>query len=300
MSRIRVSRQITILIIVFSAALMAEVPQDVRTSVDRITGGHGTYVPDDQAYKVVLPRYEATIVNDWQRLSPNLGLNSWLALKAATHDQAILTGQLLLLEDEVDLVISTALEAGLNVTGLAASPIFGGPHLYTMDVNATGTFQNLAAAFRKCLDEAQQVRKDRGNVGATEPDAPLDSSIDSAPLDAVLPVKGAMIDGTYRAAMGMNTLLGSTQLGPEMGMSTWVSIAGTNQRAVAHGEFVATADDLQKVLRALRMKGMAITSIRNHTIGERPQCVFVHFRGEGPAVELARAVRYALDAQAAE
>ena len=65
----------------------------------------------------------------------------------------MLTGQLLLLEDEVNSVVSAALDAGLNVTGLAASSVFDGPHLFTLDVNATGTFVNLAAAFRKCLDE---------------------------------------------------------------------------------------------------------------------------------------------------
>jgi hypothetical protein len=82
-----------------------------------------------------------------------------------------------------------------------------------------------------------------------------------------------------------------------MGMSTWVSIAGTQDRAVAHGEFIASTDDLQRVLKALRLKGISITSIRNHTMGEHPQFVFVHFRGEGAALDLARAVKYALDAQ---
>jgi len=136
---------------------MGEVPQHVRVSIDRITGGQGAYVPDDEVYKVVLPREEATIVWDYQTLSPNLGLNSWVAFKPAIHKQAILTGQLLLLDDEVDSVMSAALNGGLNVTGLASSSVFDGPHLHTLDVNATGTFEDLAAGFRKCLQEVKQV-----------------------------------------------------------------------------------------------------------------------------------------------
>ena len=161
---------------------------------------------------------------------------------------------------------------------------------------AKGTFEELAEGFRKCLDRIQQVRKDRGRPKARAPDAPIESSIDPAPLDAVLSMKGIVMGGAYRATIGANAVLWGEQVGREMGMSTWVSVAGTNDRAVAHGEFMATTDDLQRVLKALSLKGISMTSIRNHTVGEHPQFVFVHFRVEGAALDLARAIRYALDA----
>jgi hypothetical protein len=291
--------QIGALVASFSTVLTAQVPPDVRASIDRILGAKGTYIPASNVYKVVLPRAEATIVYDYQTLSPNLGLNSWVAFKSGMHDQAILTGQLLLLDDEVDPVISTALESKLGVTGLAGSSVFDGPHLHTLDVTATGTFPDLAASFRKCLDEVQQVRRARsgGQPNTNAPDPPLESSIDPAPLDAVLSMKGVVIGGTYRAAVGASALLQGEEVGGDMGMSTWVSVAGTNGHAVAQGEFIAGTDDLQRVVKALRTKGISVTSIRNHTLGEHPQFVFVHFRGEGTALDLARAVRYALDAQ---
>ena len=294
--------QIGVLVASFATVLTAQVPPEVRASIDRILGGKGTYTPAGPVYKVILPRSEATIVYDYQTLSPNLGLNSWVAFKSGMHDQAILTGQLLLLDDEVDSAISAALDARLDVTGLASSAVFDGPRLQTMDVTATGTFQDLAAGFRRCLDQIQQVRRARagGRPDTTVPDAPIESSIDPAPLDAVLSMKGAAIGGAYRAAIGTNALLRGEEVGREMGMSTWVSVAGTNDHAIAHGEFIARMDDLQRVIRALRAKGLSVTSIRNHTLGEEPQFVFVHFRGEGTALDLARAVRYALDAQVSE
>ena len=159
MTRILVNSQIRILMALFSTALPGQVPQQVRVWIDRITGGQGAYFSDDQVYKVVVPREEATIVYDWQTLSPNLGLNSWAAFKSGIDGQAILTGQLLLLDDEVDSVISAALEAKLNVTGLASSSVFDGPRLSTLDVMANGTFEELAAGFRKCLDRIQEVRR---------------------------------------------------------------------------------------------------------------------------------------------
>ncbi len=278
---------------------MGAVPQQARASIDRITGGKGAYVADDGVYKVVFPREEATIVTDDQTLSPSLGLNSWVALTSAVHREAILTGQFLLLDDEINAVLTVALDAGLEVTGLAASSVFEGPRLQTLDVTGIGRFESLAAAFRKGLDEIRRVRRstNRPSTKFVLPAVPTASAIDARPLDAVLSMRGVVIGGVYKAAIGKRGVLHGEQIGREMGMSTWVSFAGTNDRALAQGEFVEAGDDLTKVLKALRAKGINIASIRNHTLGEHPRLVFVRFWGQGTALELAKALRYVLDVE---
>jgi hypothetical protein len=276
---------------------MSEVPEQTRASIDRSIGGQGAYVAGDGVYKVVLPRYESTIVLDYQTLSPNLELNSWAAFTSAIHHEAILTGQFLLLEDEVNAVLTVVLDAGLEVTGLAASSVFDGPRLQTLDVTGMGTFEDLASAFRKALDEIRRVRRttNRPSSRFTAPAVPDTSAIDAGPINAVLSMRGVVIGGVYKAAIGKKALLHGEQIGREMGMSTWVSFAGSNDHAVVQGEFVETRDDLNKVLAAFRAKGINIASIRNHTLGEHPQLVFVRFWGQGTALELAKALRYVLD-----
>ena len=76
MSCIRINSQFILLATLYSTVLIGQVPEQVRVSIDRITGIEGKYVADDGVYKIVLPRTEATIVYDYQTLSPNLGLNS--------------------------------------------------------------------------------------------------------------------------------------------------------------------------------------------------------------------------------
>lgn len=101
---------------------VGEVSEQSRVAIDKIIGAKGTYftdVTDQGVCKIVLPREAATIVYDDQRLSPNVGLNSWVAFSSAVHHEAILTGQLLLLQDEVDPVMTMALDAGLDITGLS-------------------------------------------------------------------------------------------------------------------------------------------------------------------------------------
>jgi hypothetical protein len=288
-----------VLVIGFSGPAMADVPKQERSAIDRIIGGKGAYAADDGVYKVILPREAATIVQDYQTLSPNFGLNSWVAFTSAAHSDAILTGQFLLLDSEVDSALSAVLNAGLEVNGLAASSLFDGPRLHILDVTGHGSFRSLAVAFRKGLDEISHVQRTMASGAAkfARPTTPLESSIVSEPIDAILSMKGSLIAGVYKAAIGKRALLDGELIGREMGMTTWVCFAGSNVRTFAYGEFVETSDDLQKVLKALRLKGISIELIRNHTIGEHPQVVFIRFWSQGTALELAKAVRYVLDVE---
>jgi len=120
----------------------AEMPPQDRAAIERIIGAKGTYVSDDAVYKIVLPREAATVVQDYQTLSPNFGLNSWAAFSSAIHESALLSGEFLLLNDEVSPVLSAALDAGLETTGLAVSSVFDGPRLYTFDVFGRGVLPN--------------------------------------------------------------------------------------------------------------------------------------------------------------
>jgi hypothetical protein len=294
------SVNLSVLILLFSCIATAEVPPDVRTNIDRIVGGKGAYSADDGAYKVVLPREAATIVQDFQKLSLNLELNSWVTFSSAVHHEAILAGQFLLLEDEVNPVLTNALDAGLEVSALAPSSLFDGPQLHMLHVSGRGKYEDLAGAFRKGLDEIRRVRRSSalGRTKWTRLSVPTENAIDGRPLDAVLSMRGTVADGVYKAAIGKRAVLNGELVGREMGIATWLSVSGMNGRAVAQGEFVETAENLQNVLKALRAKGINIESIRNHTVGEHPQFIFVRFWGQGVALELAKAIRYVLEVDA--
>jgi hypothetical protein len=122
----------------------------------------------------------------------------------------------------------------------------------------------------------------------------MQSAIDSRPLAPTLSMRVTVIDGVYKAAIGKRAIVTGELVGREIGITTWLSVSGTNDRAVAHGESVETTEDLQRVLKALRVKGINIESIRNHTVGEHPQLIFIRFWGQGAALELAKAIRYVL------
>lgn len=155
----------------FLPASHAQVPKTGRNEIDQVVGVKGTYIAEEGIYKIVLPREAATLVLDYQALPSTLGLNAWAAFGPARHHRALLTGQFLLFEDEVDSVISSPVNANLEITGLADTTIFDGPALKTLDVSGVGSYQNLAVASRRVLDGTQRTaRENRCASSATSPE----------------------------------------------------------------------------------------------------------------------------------
>ena len=287
---------------VWAAVAVADVPAEVRNSIDRITGAKGSYIANEGVYRVSFARADVRVLVGRRSLSPSMGLSSWAAFASNVHHEALLTGQLVLFDDEVNPVLSVVLDNGLEATGLGSLFLFEQPRVMSLDIMGVGDFQKLAFSFRKALD---QIRKQRAaspqprssKLGSAVPD---NSNIDPGPLNAVLSMNGEVRDGVYRAAIGRKAIVRGEQIGREMGISTRLVIAGTNKLALAEGQFVATAGELQSLLKILRSSGIDITSIRNRTIGEHPQFIFVHFWGQGEAIALAKHLRHALNVQVGE
>jgi protein-tyrosine-phosphatase len=126
---------------------------------------------------------------------------------------------------------------------------------------------------------------------------PEASAISAAPLDAIFGVKGESNNGMYKATIGRTATMHGSKVEKQMGVNTWAAFAGTDNNALVDGDFAMTADELQPVLKALRKAGINIVAIHNHMTHEEPQYVFLHYWGKGPAADLARGLKSALDRQ---
>ena len=91
--------------------------------------------------------------------------------------------------------------------------------------------------------------------------------------------------------------MGGHEMGKAMGVNTWAAFAGTNEKAVVDGDFAMTEQELQNVLKALRGHGISVVAIHNHMTDDNPRIMFLHYWGIGPAEQLARGLKAALDTQ---
>ena len=263
-----------------------------------LTGG--TADVKGNVVKVSFPRTDVEIrIDEWNRVPPFMGLTSYASFLPVSGG-AMVMGDMVLLEDEVNPAMTAALDRGLEVTALHNHFFFDQPHVYFMHVSGHGTVDELGNAVKGTVDAARAVRRERSalsqSFGAGAPAMP--SRIDATVLDGIFGVHGDTKDGMYKAVFGRSTTSGMCDgctVGSAMGVNTWAALAGTADNAVVDGDFAITEQELQPVLRTLRHGNINVVAIHHHMTDESPRILFLHYWGRGPAVELARTVKTAVD-----
>jgi hypothetical protein len=268
--------------------------------IEEITKLKGAWNEQEGVFKVTAPRTDVKVAVDGWQMPPFMGLTSWAAFQAGKTAPAMVMGDLVLFQDEVNPVMSALLDAGLSVTALHNHFFFDEPKVCFMHLGGEGKTEELAAGVRKALDKVAEIR-----AAAPEPKKsaraaalPPANTIDGKTIESVLGVKGQAKDGMYKVVLGRPAQSAcGCAVGKEMGVNTWAAFAGSAELAVVDGDFVTFDGELQPVLKALRRANVEIVAIHSHMEGETPKAIFLHYWGVGPVEELARAVKAALDTQ---
>jgi len=258
--------------------------------IEQLTGAKGKLDRAAGVFKVSVPRTDLSLTVGGVKLTPPSGLASWAAFQPA-GSSAMVMGDFVLTEDQVNPVMSTALDNGLEVTALHNHFLGESPRVMFMHIGGSGSVEHLAEAVGKLFARLKEP-------GDPLPNADIDpsqSQLDTEKLASILGHRGDASGGVYKVTIGRTARMHGHPIGSTMGVNTWVAFAGTNDRAVVDGDFAMTEGELQPVLKALRHAKILIVAIHQHMTGEEPRIIFLHYWGIGRAEDLARGLRTALD-----
>ena len=265
------------------------------TKIDNLTGLKGKMNEKEGVYKVTFPRSDTKVAVGGWTIPPFMGLGTWAAF-IETRNGAMVMGDTVLFEDEVNPVISVALDNGLSVTALHNHFFFDHPKVYFMHIEGEGTLEQLANAVRKVYDKAKEVRaanpQPRESFGGTG--LPEKNAISAEPLNKIFGMSGETNNGMVKFTIGHPATMDGIKIGNAMGVNTWMAFAGSDDNAVVDGDFAVSEDELQSALKAIRTGGINIVAIHSHMTHENPRILFFHYWGRGPAKELAEAIQGAL------
>lgn len=268
------------------------------SQIEAAAGAKGTLNQDEGVFKVSFPRSDIKVAVDGVTLPPFMGLTSWAAFMPGMKAPAMVMGDMVLFQDEVNPAMSVALEGGLAVTALHNHFFFDEPKVYFMHIGGEGEAAKMAATVKKIQDQVREIRARTPQPAKSfgGPSLPAASSVAPGPIEAVLG-KGQAKDGMFKVVVGHSTTMpcGCT-VGKEMGVNTWAAFYGSDDRALVDGDFAVPDGELQGVLKSLRAAGINVVAIHSHMEAENPKVLFVHYWGVGPTAELAQALRRALDA----
>jgi hypothetical protein len=231
------------------------------------------------------------VVAGWT-MPPFMGLGTWAGV-TETKNGAMVMGDTVLFEDEVNAVMSVVLDNGLSVTALHNHFFFDRPKVFFMHIEGEGNVDQLAGAVRKVYDKIKEVRA--ANPQPKElsgmKSLPEKSSISTAPLNEIFGTQGESKDGMVKFTIGRPATMHGVKIDNAMGVNTWAAFAGTDDNAVVDGDFAVTEDELQSVLKSLLKDNIHIVAIHQHMTHEQPRIMFFHYWGRGQAKGLANAVK---------
>src|SRR5258706_13470861 len=245
----------------------------------------------DGAYKFGLPRGDLKVIVDAVPVKPALALGSWVAFSSLGKD-AMLMGDLVLVEDEVSPVMLALQENGLQITALHNHVLHETPRVMYMHIAGHGDAAKLAEAVKKVIALTKTP------APAQAPSAPPALEIDTAAIDQILGHKGKVNGGVYQVGVPRAEKIADAGLAVpgSMGLATALNFQPTGGgKAAITGDFVLLGSEVNPVIKALRQNGIQVTAVHSHMLQEEPRLFFMHFWANDDAVKFAKGLRAALD-----
>jgi hypothetical protein len=260
-------------------------------AVGQALGKLGTRLPGG-VYRVALPRSDLQVTLDGVAIKPALALGSWLAFQAMGED-AMVMGDLVLTQDEVNPVMKRLADGGIEITALHNHLLRAEPATMYMHVDGRGDPVKLAGALHAALSLSKTPFGQ-----ATAPAAPQTVNLDMAALDKQLGYTGKANGGVYQFTIPRAETLTDDGIAIPVSMGTGIAInfqpTGDGKAAIT-GDFVLIGSEVNPVLRALRENGIEVTAVHNHMLDDQPRLFFMHFWANDNAVKLAGGLKAALD-----
>jgi len=255
--------------------------------------GRGAAVAGD-VHRYGFPRTDLTVTLDGVTIKPSFALGGWAAFKPA-HGGAMVMGDLVLLETEINPVLTKLIENGMEITAVHNHVLRGNPATFYMHIGGHGDPVKLATAIRTALAESKTPL-----TPPAPPASPPAIDLDTAQIDQIIGAKGTNNGGVW--GMGVprrdpitEAGVAMTPVGP-LGLATAINFQPTGGgKAAITGDFVLAPDEVNPVIKALRENGIEVTALHSHMLTEQPRLFFMHFWANDDAIKLAKGLRAALD-----
>src|SRR5438874_11892656 len=261
--------------------------QEVLKSLDR----KGDF--KDAVLKVNIPRNDLKMTVQGISTTTAFGFGGWVAFTKTTDGDEVMMGDLVLLQDEVNPVMSALLDNGIDVTALHNHFFWDDPHVFYLHVHGMGKAADLARRVKPAFDLIGHVKP-----AAVTPAARGGAAIDTAKIAQIVGHAGEQSGAVYKITVGRDDLAmkdHGASINASMGLNTWAAFLGTQEDAVIAGDVAMLENEVTPVLKTLRKNGFDVVAIHHHMTDEMPMVIFLHYWARGSADKLADGFKAVLD-----
>ena len=278
-------------VIIAGPGLAGAVDPDWK-AVEQALGKSGQLQTGD-VFRIGMPRTDLTVTVKGVPVKAPFALGSYAAFKQI-GSQAMVMGDLVLLDQEVPPVMSGLFAGGLEVTAVHNHLNEMSPHVMYMHYQGHGDAVQLAKALRQALSASGTP------FGASAPSAPATApGLDPKQIEQALGRVGRDIGGgVFQVTVPRAEAI--TEMGhpllPAMGVTTVLNFRPTvDGKAAITGDFVLIDKEVNPVAQTLLQNGIDVTAIHNHGLRDMPRLFYMHFWATDDPGKLARGLKAALD-----
>ena len=264
--------------------------QGVSTApIDQALGRSGQKTGD--VYRVGFPRSDLHVSVKGLAIKPGLALGSWVAF-LGTDDNAMVMGDLVLLEEELNPVMAKLRSSGFDITAVHNHLMEETPKVLYLHYMGHGAAAQLATSLRAAL-----------SVSKTPLEKPAAAAEEPAPPAWVKTTDDAVgRKGTFRGGVlsygvprsGTITMAGMT-IAPAAGVGEAINFQTADSGNVATTrDFVLTADEVNPVISELQGHHIFVTALHSHMLTEEPRLFFMHFWCVGSPESVGAGIKAAL------
>ncbi len=244
-------------------------------------------------YRVGFPRTDLKVSVGGLEIKPTLSLGTYAAF-VPMGTGAMVMGDFVVTEDEIQTAMSKLQEGGLQQTAVHKHLINETPRIWWMHYAGTGDPVKLAQGIRAALE----TTKTPIAAAASSPAATELPGLDLKALDGIIGRVGKINGGVYNftIARGEKITMDGMELPPATGVTTVLNFQPVGDgKAAINGDIAMTAKEVDPVLRALRSNGIAIVEVHQHMLNDDPHLFYTHFWAVDDAQKLAKGLRAAVD-----
>ena len=274
--------------------------KEAMAALDAALGGKkGTYVENEGVYTTPLPRNDLKVTIKGEAVPIALGFGGWVSLKRTLDgESSMLMSDTVLLEEEVNPLISAAQDHGLQVTAIHNHFFYESPRIFYMHLHGMGDAADLAAKYGAAIQGTKLHPTNQPSGAASAGGRTAKEIFDLATLDKVVGLTGKVNGATYKYVAGrddLRVIAMGAEVTTAIGLNTWAAFAGESDAAHIAGDVAMLEGEVNAVVRALRKHNLEVVAVHQHMLEEQPRIIFLHYYGSGPALRLAEGFHAALE-----
>ncbi|HET7205875.1 MAG TPA: DUF1259 domain-containing protein [Terriglobales bacterium] len=265
--------------------------QGLNTSaIDQALGRSGQKA--GEVYRVGFPRTDLHVSVQGVSVKAGLALGSWAAF-SGTDENAMVMGDLVLLDSEVNPVMEKLRSAGFEITAVHNHLLGETPHVMYMHYMGHGSATQIAGSLRAAL-AVSKTPLEKPAAPAPEPASPPEWV---KTVNDTLGRQGTLRGGVLSFGLARSEAIaeGSMTLASPQGVAESINFQETEAGKVATtGDFVLTAEEVNPVISALEEHHISVTALHSHMLTEQPRLFFMHFWAHDNTASVAAGIKAAL------